>query len=195
MTVQSFLANVSGIPTSTTASQTSAGAGSAGKIPALNASGVLDSTIVNSTVASAGAGSSGQVVALNASGKLDTTVLPTGVGAETATVTTSEAIAAGAFVNIWNNSGVVVRNADSTTSGKQAHGFVLSAFGNGVTATVYFAGINTAVTGQTPGQVWLGTVGAAVSTAPSTTGNLVQPIGTAISSTAIAFEPGMMFVC
>ena len=54
---------------------TSAGAGDSGKLPALNAAGVLDSTIVNSKTTSAGAADTGKVVALNASGFVDDTIL------------------------------------------------------------------------------------------------------------------------
>lgn len=168
---------------------TSAGAGDSGKIPALNASGVLDTTIVNSIIVSAGAGSSGKVVALDASGRIDNTALPVGVGADTASITTSEALAAGAFVNVWNSTGAKVRNADATVAGKEAMGFVLSAFGSGVSATVYFEGTNTAVTGQTPGKAFLATTaGTATTTPPSASGNVVQVLGFAISATAINFQ-------
>ena len=49
-----------------------------------------------------------------------------GGGADTGTVTTSEALAAGDLVNIWNSSGAKARKADATTAGKEAHGFVLA---------------------------------------------------------------------
>ena len=56
---------------------------------------------------------------------------------------------------------------------------------------MYFEGTNTAVTGQTPGAVFLQTTaGAGGSTVPSATGNVVQRIGTAISATAVNFERG-----
>lgn len=112
-----------------------------------------------------------------------------GIGADTASITTSEALAAGDFVNIWNSTGAKVRKADATTQGKEAHGFVLAAAASGAAATVYFEGPNTAVTGQTPGPVFLGTTaGAATSTPPSAAGNVVQRIGVATSATAINFE-------
>ena len=48
---------------------------------------------------------------------------------------------------------------------------------------------NTAVTGATPGLVFLATTaGGATSTAPSAAGNIVQRIGFAISATAINFQ-------
>lgn len=185
-----FLTNNAGSITEVASNNTSAGAGDANKIVSLNASGVLDSTIVNSKTTSAGAGDSGKIVALDAAGRIDSTMMPVGVGADTASITTSEALAAGDFVNIHNSSGAKVRKADATTSGKEAHGFVLSAYGSAVAATVYFEGTNTGVTGATAGPVFLSTTaGLSTSTAPSGSGNVVQKLGVAISTTAINFEP------
>lgn len=183
--------NASGVLDSTiiNSKTTSAGAGDSGKIPALNASGILDSSIVNSKTTSAGAGDSGKLVALDGSGRIDSTMMPVGVGADTATITASEALAAGDFVNVWNSSGPKVRKADATTAGKEAHGFVLSSVSSSASATVYFEGTNTAVTGQTPGPVFLSaTAGLAASTAPSSAGNVVQRIGFATATNAINFQ-------
>lgn len=184
-----FIKNSTGTLTEEAALTTSAGAGDADKIIALNASGVLDSTIVNSKTSSAGAGDSGKVVALDGAGKIDSTMMPVGVGADTAVIVTSEALAAGDFVNIWSSTGAKARKADATTSGKHAHGFVLAAVLSGGNATVYFEGTNTAVTSATPGDVFLSTTaGGFTSTAPSASGNVVQNIGFAISTTAINFQ-------
>lgn len=184
-----FIKNNTGTLTEEAALTTSAGAADADKIPALNASGVLDPTIVNGIIVSAGAGSSGKVVQLDASGKIDSTTLPVGVGADTQSITTSEALAAGDLVNVWNSTGAKVRKADATVAGKEAHGFVLAAFGSGVAATVYFEGTNTAVTGQTPGNVFLSTTpGVASATAPTGSGNVVQRVGFSVSATAINFQ-------
>lgn len=187
-----FIKNSSGTLTEEAALTTSAGAGDADKIPALNASGVLHSSIVNSVTSSAGAGDAGKVVALDGAGRIDSTMMPTGIGADTASITASEALAAGDFVNIHNSSGAKVRKADATTAGKEAHGFVLSSVSNGASATVYFEGTNTGVSGQTPGPVFLSTTaGTATSTAPSSSGNVVQRIGFATSATAINFQSGV----
>lgn len=184
-----FIKNNAGTLTEEFALTTSAGAADAHRLPALNATGVLDQSIVNAKVGSAGAVDSGKVVALDAAGRIDITAMPVGVGADTGTVTTSEALAAGDLVNIWNSSGARARKADATTAGKEAHGFVLAAFGSGVPATVYFEGTNTAVTGLTPGPQFLNTTaGAASSTAPSGSGNVVQRVGVAVSATAFNFQ-------
>lgn len=195
MATSKFIKNSGGVLAEESALVTSAGAGDSGKIPALNASGVLDSTIVNSKTTSAGAGDSGKVVALDGSGRIDSTMMPVGIGADTATVTTSEALAAGDFVNIWDNSGAKCRKADATVAGKEAHGFVLSAAGSGAPASVLFEGSNTGVTGQTPGVVFLSTTaGVATTTAPSGSGNVVQRIGFATSATSINFQSGAPIV-
>lgn len=153
-----------------------------------NSSGTLAET--EATVTSAGAGNAGDIVALDAAGKLDPSVLPTGIGADVATITTSEALSAGSFVNIHDSSGAKARLADASTSGKEAHGFVKSAFGSGAPALVYFEGPNDQVTGATPGVVYLSdsVPGGFTSTAPAGTGKVVQKIGVATSSTAINFE-------
>ena len=140
-------------------------------------------------ITSAGVGDSGKVIALDASGKLDTSFMPVGIGADTQVITASEALAAGAYVNVWNSTGAKVRNADATVAGKEAHGFVLSAVSSSAAATVYFEGTNTAVTGQTPGVVFLSTTaGTGTTTAPSTSGNAVQRIGFATSATTVNFQ-------
>jgi hypothetical protein len=175
---------------------TSAGAGDSGKLAALNASGILDSTIVNSKNNSEGAGDAGKLVALDSSGKISDTMMPVGVGADALTLTASENVAAGDFVNVWNSSGPKIRKADAATAGKEAHGFVLSAISQSASGTVYFEGTNTAVTGQTPGPVFLSaaTAGQAVSTAPSASGNVVQRIGFAVAADKINFQSQAPFV-
>ncbi len=139
---------------------------------------------------SAGAGNAGDLVSLDNSGRIDNSMMPVGIGADTATITASESLGAGNWVNIWNDTGTAkVRKADATTAGKEVHGFVLSAVTSGNPATVYFEGTNTQVTGQTPGPVYLQTTaGAGGTTIPSASGNVVQQIGVAVSATAVNFE-------
>ena len=168
---------------------TSAGAGDANKLPALNASGVLDLTITNGKVVSVGAGDTGKLVALDGSGRIESSVLPGGLGADTQSITASEALSAGDFVNIWDSAGAKVRKADATTSGKEAMGFVLSAVSNGAQPTVKFEGTNTAVTGKTAGKQFLSTpAGACSSTAPVGSGNVAQEVGFATSATTVNFQ-------
>lgn len=148
--------------------------------------GVL--TMVRATQTSSGVANANQIPALTANGVLDISLMPNGLGPDTATVIASEALAAGALVNIWSNAGVFnVRNADNSTSGKEAHGFVLSAVSSSGAATVYFNGTNNAVTGLTPGVLYLSTVGSTTSTAPTTAGNVLQRVGEATSATSMNF--------
>lgn len=185
-----LLKQVGGRLTEFFAVSSSAGAGDADKIPALNAQGVLDGTIVNAKATSAGAGDAGKVVALDGSGKISATMLPAGLGADSMDMTTSEALAAGNWVNIHDVGGQFrVRKADASTAGKEAMGFVLGAAASGATVTVYFEGTNTGVTGQTPGDVFLSTTpGVGAAAAPSATGNVVQRIGFAVSATAVNMQ-------
>lgn len=147
--------------------------------------------------ASAGAGDAGKIPALDAAGKLDNSMMPTGIGADTASIATSENLAAGDLVNIYDDAGTATaRKADASTAGKEAHGFVLSAVTSPAAATVYFDGTNTQVTGQTPGPVYLSatTPGLGTANAPSATGNIVQRVGVATSAVAVNFEAGAVLV-
>ena len=184
-----LIKNNAGTLTEETTLITSAGAADANKVPALNASGVLDDTILNATVTS----SANKTVKLDASGKLDASVMPTGIGADTAILVASEALADGDLVNVWNNAGTAnVRKADANSAGKEAHGFVLAAVASSASATVYFEGTNSHCTGLTPGMQFLSssTPGKSATTAPTGTGKIVQKVGLAINATTINFEPG-----
>lgn len=145
-----------------------------------------------SVQSSAGAGNAGNIPALDSTGRLDPSMMPTGVVADTASVTASEALSAGDFVNVYNSSGAKCRKADASTSGKEADGFVLAAVISSGTALVYFEGTNTQVTGATPGTVFLSDTvpGGTTSTAPVGSGKIVQRLGVATSATAINYERG-----
>lgn len=154
-------------------------------------SGVL--TEVEATVTSAGAGDAGKIVALNSSGEIDATMMPTGIGADTTVLPAFEALAAGDFVNIFDDSGTIkCRKAVANGTGKHAHGFVLSSVSEAANATIYRAGTNTAVTGLTAGvQHFLSgsSAGTVTATAPTTSGYIIQKIGVTSSATAINFQP------
>jgi hypothetical protein len=147
-------------------------------------------TEVQALVTSAGAGDAGKLVATDGAGKLDASLMPTGVGADTAAIATSESLAAGDLVNVFNSTGAKVRKADSSVSGKEAHGFVLAVFTHPTTATVYFEGSNTQVTGLTPGVQYLDPAnpGKATNTAPTTAGQVVQRVGFATAAANLNFQ-------
>lgn len=186
-----FIKNNAGQLTEEAALLTSAGPIDAGSLPALNADGVLDSSILNAKASSAGSADAGKTVLLDPSGRIDSTMMPTGICAETASIVASEALSAGDFVNVWSNAGTAnVRKADATTTGKETQGFVLAAVAQAASATVYFSGTNTQCAGLTPGVQFLATTaGQCTATAPTGSGNVVQRVGFAVSATEVSFHP------
>lgn len=183
-----FIKQVGGNLTEEAALLTSAGAGDANTIPALNAQGVLDASIVNSTTTSVGAGSSGKVVALDAAGKIDNSMLS--FGPELATAIAAEAISAGNLVNIYTNVGVVTMRKADAAANRPANGFVLGAVASAASGTYYADGRITGLSGLTPGaSLYLGAAGAATATAPTAAGSASQQIGFASSATEIMFNP------
>jgi hypothetical protein len=187
-----IIKQVTGTLTEEAALTTSAGAGDADRIPALNASGVLDTTIINGTVTSAGVAAAGKTPILDGTGRLDQSTMPVGIVPETGSIVASEALADGDFVNVWNNAGVPnVRKADASVSGKEAHGYVLAAVASAGTALVYFEGSNNHLTGLTAGPRYLSatTPGSTTGTAPTGSGQIVQQVGIAFSATALTFDP------
>lgn len=186
MPVPRFLANIAGRIKMVAAVATSAGAGDADKLPATNASGVLDPTLLNAATTGVS-----KVVMTLGTGLLDPSIMPTGIGADTSSIVASEALAAGNLINIWDDLGVAkARKADAAVEGKEAHGFVLSAVALAATALVYHEGKITGLTGLTPGALhFLSAVaGATTATAPSTAGNVVQQVGVALNATTLGFE-------
>jgi len=151
-----------------------------------------DITEIAGTQTSAGAGNAGDIVSLDAAGLLDLSLFPAGIGPDIQIITASEALSAGDFVNVWDDSGAFkVRKADATSAGKRAHGFVLAAVSSAAPATVYFEGKNTQVTSVTPATIYLSTTtpGGFQTTPPTGSGNISQPIGVGTSATTINFEP------
>jgi hypothetical protein len=140
---------------------------------------------------SAGAGDAGKIPALDPAGRISQTMMPVGVGPETGSIVAGENLTAGNFVNVYNDAGTPkVRKADNSNS-RRAHGFVLSSYTAGQTATVNFDGNNTALTSRTPGAVqYLGTIGAATETPPTLVGGaqISQQIGFAVSATEAKFS-------
>lgn len=143
-----------------------------------------------SLVVSTGVSDANRVVATDGTGKLDTSLLPTGIGADVKVLPSSENLAAGDLVNVWDDAGTSkVRKADNSNN-RRAVGFVLAGVTAPANATVYLEGTISGLTGLTPGAaVFLGTLGAATATAPSAAGSISQEIGIAVSATEVSFEP------
>lgn len=147
-------------------------------------------------VTSAGAGDAGKIPALDAGGKLDSTLMPSGTGLDTIAVAVEDAagLAAGDLVNIFDNAGTPkVRRADAS-NGRTAHGYVITAYADAASATVYKEGTNNQLSGMTAGAVqYLSgtTPGARTPTAPTTAGHIVQRVGVAYSATDMDWEPAL----
>lgn len=141
-----------------------------------------------------GAGDSGQLIALDAQGKIPVGFLPSGIGQDTLVAPASEAISAGAMLNLWYDSAnttVKWRNADKATAGgaKEAHAFANAAVTSGSNCTGIFEGRVTGLTGLTPGgRCWLGNNGAITQTPTTTAGESLQRLGIAVSATTMDFE-------
>lgn len=140
---------------------------------------------------SAGSGDAGKIVALNANGDIDESMLPPGVGVNIDVIPSFENLAAGDWVNLFDDSGTLkVRKADNS-NGRQAHGFVRANVTAPADASVYGPGeLNDQISGLTLGaQYFLGTAGAETTTVPTGSAALVQGLGVAKSATAIRFMP------
>lgn len=147
--------------------------------------------LVTAIVSSAGVGDANKIISTGSDGLISPTLMPTGIGADTQTVVASEALSAGDWVNVFDNTGTPnVRKADANPE-RAATGFVLSSVSSAANATVYRSGTNTALTGLTTGTYYYlsTTAGLTTATAPTTSGDIIQGLGYAGSSTAIAFQP------
>jgi hypothetical protein len=138
--------------------------------------------------ASAGAGDAGKVVALDSAGKIDLTMMPAGIGPDIKVIVASEDIAAGKYVNIYDNLGIAnIRLADNS-NGRQAHGFLKDAVLTAGSGTVYFESANTNLVALVPGtRMFLATAGGVTATPPTLVGGAVvsQYLGLSISATEI----------
>lgn len=156
-------------------------------------------TEVEGVTASAGAADAGKIPALGPDGRFDDSLLPAGIGADTKIYSASEVLAAGDYVNIWDDAGTAkVRKADASAAnaGKRAHGFVRAGVGAiGSDATVYFEGPNSSLSGLTPGATYVlshTTPGGVVPLASGTTtaGHILQILGVATDVGEINAEIG-----
>jgi hypothetical protein len=125
-----------------------------------------------------------------------TTVTVSAPDATTTSLTASEVLTAGQIVSIWSSGGAAkVRKANATDDTKPAHGFVLAGVASGATATVSLPGqAITGLSSLTPGATYyLDTTGGGITaTQPSTSGNLVQRVGVALSATTLLFQPEIL---
>lgn len=146
---------------------------------------------VEASQTSAGAGDAGKVVGLNSSGKVDITMMPSGVGTPTQSETAGENLSAGDLVYYNTSDANKLYKADADAVGKMAVGYVLAAATTGNAAVIYLEGINDQLSGLTKGVHYYlsATAGGLTPTKPSSAGQIVQYVGIAISTTALAFNP------
>lgn len=153
-------------------------------------------TEVEAQVTSAGAGDAGKIVALDGTGRIDDTMMPVGIAADVNTVNASEALGAGDLVNIWDDAGTPKARLADASGDKQADGFVLAAVLEAAAATVYSEGTNDQLSGMTGGveQYLSASVpGGVTATPPTGSGDLVQRVGKAFSATALNFQKGDVY--
>lgn len=184
--------NTAGAKIEVRANQTSAGAGDAGKIVALNSAGLVDPTMANV----AGAVVAGANVTRTGSGTVaDPYVFSaTTSGPTTVTATAHGAISAGQLVNFYSNGGVLTAQAaDNTTAGTEANGYATTGVADGASGSFSVGGIITGLSGLTLGATYyLGKVGAVIASsgvASLTAGNILQVVGKALSATTLDFTP------
>ena len=143
---------------------------------------------------SAFTGNANEVVSTNGSGFIDPSLLPAGIGAKTATVTASGALAAGDFVNVFDNAGTLTAQLADESTALPANAFVLTAIPDTTTGLAYFSGINNGLSGLTAGLTYyLSTAGGVTTTVPSTEDGIIQCLGTAVSATELCAPDGCAY--
>lgn len=152
-----------------------------------NASGQL--TEEASVQTSAGAGDAGKIVALNGSGKIDDTMLE-GAEATSIEASENLSAGDFVNIFDDAGTTKVRKADASGGNAKKADGYVKDAVTSGQPATVYFGNINADLSGLTKGAIYYvsATPGAITTTAPSTAAYIVQRVGKAISATELLVE-------
>lgn len=196
MAVRKYIKNNGGVLTEEATVDSTTGAVD-GSVVSLNSDTVVDPALLNAASTSSGGVDADKIAQLGGDGKLSPTMMPTGFGDDAVSlpIKNTEVIANGAFVNIFDDGGTAkIQNADATSVGKQAHGFILTDGGTGdaggtVTSNVFFEGENSEITGATIGDNFLSTTpGGTTTAAPSGAGNVVQRLGFATSAVSLNVE-------
>lgn len=147
-------------------------------------------TETEATDVSTGAPDAGEIVALDDDGLIDTSMIPSTIGSEQIILNTaSSGVTTGSVIYINGSSEVDL--ASAAVAGNAACGFVLASVTAGNPVTVFFEGLITGLSGLTPGgRVYLddATPGALTQTPVTGTGKLHQLVGKAINATTVLFE-------
>lgn len=108
-----------------------------------------------------------------------------------ATITASEAIAQGNFVNVYDSgSGLRVRKAIANDPLKFANGYAPDAISSGVPGYIKFLGLNPITSVTTTSEVWLSdsVAGTSTSTPPTASGSIIQSLGPAVAGLGVFFS-------
>lgn len=137
-------------------------------------------------------GISGNILTSNGSTWLSSAASTSSGAASSFTLTAGQSISANNYVNIYTSPGVGtrVRLADMVLN-YRADGWVTSSISSGNTGTVYLGmGVINNLTSLSGGSVYyLSTSGTMSYTIPSGTGQLIQQLGNALSTTDFFFNP------
>lgn len=139
---------------------------------------------------SSGSGDANKILQTDDYGHIDSSFLP---ATEEVTKTASETLDAGDLVNFWDDAGTPKMRKADASGGKPAHGFVLDSVSSGVDGKAYTEGLITGFSGLTPGAIQFlseSTAGDVTETPVTTSGNILQRVGVAESTTTISFERG-----
>lgn len=146
---------------------------------------------------STGAASANKIPQTKEDGKLDVSLMPPELDLSAETATTSEALAAGDFINVWldsSDSTVKIRKGDAGNN-RPYHGFVRTSYPVGVEATYFSGGDNTELSDLVPGSPYFAseTPGTASPTIPLENDDFkpntfIQNLGIAINTTTLRFE-------
>ena len=137
---------------------------------------------------SAGAADAGEIVALGADGKIDLSMIP---NIDVTSIVSFEDLAAGDYVNLFLDGGVVKARKADNSNNRPVHGYINDTVVAPAAVNVYFEGANANLSGLTIGaRQYLGTVGGTIETPldptnPTDDGKLHQLLGVAISATEV----------
>lgn len=143
------------------------------------------------TVTSAGVGNAGQIVALDANGLLDSSVMPAGITPDQKAGTSNGAITAKDMVYV-ETAGTIARATAAAGTPHRADGWATTSVATGQPVIMMLEGKISGLTGLVAGTKYFlsnTTAGGLTSTPPSATGEIWQYVGTALSTTELNFEP------
>lgn len=140
-------------------------------------------------ITSSGAADANKIAQTGSDGRFHASLMPVGIGADTHVAAAGENLTAGDFVYV--DATGEIRRASANVGGNDTIGFVLDAFLAAASATIYFEGRNTSLSGLTPGSRYYlsdSTSGGVTATPVSGAGKTHQYLGTAVTATTLAYE-------